>query len=175
MNPSYHDLADHTETIQITFDPVVVSYRELLEIFWQAHNATMQPYSRQYMSAIFYHGEEQQQIALESSLAEGARKAREVFTEIIPAPTFWPAEDYHQKYYLQGYPKLFGELSAIYPDMADLAASTAAARVNGYLGGYGEPGQFAYELPRLGLSASAQERLAEIAENKNPGLCPVPG
>lgn len=57
-NPTYYSLGDHSETIQIDYDPTQISYGQLLEVFWNSHNPTYEPWSRQYMSIIFYHSED---------------------------------------------------------------------------------------------------------------------
>ena len=62
-NPTYHDLGDHTETVQIDYDPTRVSYDKLLEIFWKSHNPRYQSRSRQYMIAVFYQDAEQKKRA----------------------------------------------------------------------------------------------------------------
>jgi peptide-methionine (S)-S-oxide reductase len=136
VNPTYHALGDHSEAVEVDYDPSVVSYAELLEIFWKSHNPAAGSWSTQYRAAIFHHGEEQKRLAIES------KKAREtglgkVYTEILPAATFYRAEDYHQKYYLRQRPDLLRELRDIYPGDKDLVDSTEAARVNGYLAGNG--------------------------------------
>jgi peptide-methionine (S)-S-oxide reductase len=135
-NPTYHNLGDHTETIQIDYDPTVISYEQLLEIYWDSHNPTSQPWSRQYMSIIFYHNSEQRELAMETKQHEEDSLGHQVYTEIIPFTEFYLAEDYHQKYYLQQKPELMEELSAIYPNFADIIDSTAVARINGYVGGH---------------------------------------
>jgi methionine-S-sulfoxide reductase len=134
-NPTYRALGDHAESIEIDYDPAVVSYRELLEIFWKSHDPGSRPWSRQYMAAIFYHNEEQKKLALESREREAARTHGKIYTEISPAARFYPAEDYHQKYYLRQRPELVGELGTIYPGET-FVDSTAAARANGYLAGH---------------------------------------
>jgi peptide-methionine (S)-S-oxide reductase len=135
-NPTYHNLGDHTETIQIDYDPTQISYEQLLDIYWDSHNPTVQPWSRQYMSIVFYHGSEQRELAMERKQREEASSGRRVYTEVIPFSKFHLAEDYHQKYYLQQVPELMEELAAIYPNFADFIDSTAAARINGYVGGH---------------------------------------
>ncbi len=132
-NPTYHALGDHAESIEIDYDPAVISYGELLEIFWKSHDPGSNPWSRQYMSAIFYHNEEQEKLAVESMKREEARTHRKIYTEISPAARFYPAEDYHQKYYLRQRPELIRELMTIYPSEEDFLNSTVAARLNGYL------------------------------------------
>jgi peptide-methionine (S)-S-oxide reductase len=135
-SPTYHNLGDHTETIQIDYDPTLVSYEQLLEIYWDSHNPTGQPWSRQYMSIIFYHNSEQRELAVESKQRAEANSDRQLYTEIIPFSEFHLAEDYHQKYYLQQVPELMKELVAIYPNFSDFTESTAVARINGYVGGH---------------------------------------
>lgn len=133
-SPTYHGLGDHSEAIEIEFDPSVVSYSDLLEIFWESHNPGNPPWSRQYRSAIFYHSAEQKRLAFESRKVWEATNGK-VYTEIQPATTFYRAEDYHQKYYLRQRTDLLKELRKIYPSDKDLVDSTAAARINGYLAG----------------------------------------
>ena len=100
-----------------------------------------------------------------------------VDTEILPAGPFTLAEGYHQKYYLRQRPDLLAEFAAIYPTPEGLAGSTAAARVNGYLAGYGAPADLKNELDGLGLSPNSRQKLAELvggaAKQSGPG-CPAP-
>lgn len=159
QNPTYHSLGDHTETIQVDYDPTRLSYVELLEIFWRSHDPTSRPWSRQYKAAVFYHSEAQRVAAQTSREREAVRRGRKLSTEILPATAFALAEDYHQKYHLQQDPVLLREFRAIYPDLRPFADSTAAARVNGYLGGHGKAADLEAEIGRLGLSPPAQEHL----------------
>jgi peptide-methionine (S)-S-oxide reductase len=167
-SPTYHDLGDHTETIQIDFDPTVISYAELLDVFWSSHNPAMPPFSRQYMSIIFYHNEEQRRLAVETKEREAARLGAEILTEIVPASEFTLAEAYHQKYRLRGRSDLMSEFSAIYPDDEDFVASTAAARVNGYVAGYGSCDNLQEEIGILGLSEAAGDRLLKSVCGSGP-------
>ncbi len=107
VNPTYKqvctDTTGHAEVVEVTFDPEVISYRDLLEIFWDNHNPMTLNYQgpdhgTQYRSAIFFHSPEQEADARASLAAAQARFPRPIVTEITPAPTFWPAEDYHQQY-----------------------------------------------------------------------------
>jgi hypothetical protein len=88
-------------------------------------------------------------------------------TELLPAQEFYWAEDYHQKYQLRGQRDLVAELIRIYPDARDLANSTAAARLNGYLGGNGSLQQLETEIDSLGLSDTAQQRLREVVSSNS--------
>jgi peptide-methionine (S)-S-oxide reductase len=176
-DPTYRNIGDHTETLQIDYDPTRVSYEELLEVFWTSHSPRSPSFSRQYADILFYHNEEQKQAALEFKAREAARG--EVYTEIVPAGQFYIAEDYHQKYQLRGKRELLQELQAIYPDPADLTASTAAARINGFLAGHGTLDQLEAEIDSYGLSPSGKEKLLDIL-SKRWGeavyeACPLPG
>ncbi len=106
--PSYRDVCTgrtgHAEVVQVTFDPDVLSYADLLEWFWKLHDPTTKDrqgndVGTQYRSAIFHHSEEQRSTAEASKRAASGASARPIVTEITPASTFWPAEDYHQEYY----------------------------------------------------------------------------
>ncbi len=132
-NPTYHTLGDHTESIEVDYDPSIISYADLLEVFWRSHDAGSRSWSSQYMSAIFYHNEEQKKLAVESMKQEEARTHGKIYTGISPASRFYRAEDYHQKYYLRQRPELIRELKAIYPSDDAFVNSTVAARLNGYL------------------------------------------
>jgi len=163
-DPTYYKLGDHTETIQIDYDPTQVTYEELLAIFWDRHNPTY-PSSIQYKSIIFYHNDEQKKLALETKARVEAELNASVLTEIIPASEFYLAEAYHQKYYLQGVPQFKQEFSAIYPDTNDFIASTSAARVNGYLGGNGTVAALQAEIESFGLSPEASQKLLDIVSS----------
>lgn len=158
-DPTYKRLGDHTESVQTDFDPAAVDYRELLELFWRSHNASRPAWSRQYMSAVFYLDEEQERLASEvkRSLEEAA--GRELRTEILSASRFYLAEDYHQKYILQGDRILGQEFRRMYPEFSDFVDSPAAAKVNGYLYGCGSLEQVRTELSSLGLSAKGADHL----------------
>ena len=120
------------------------------------------PWSRQYASIIFYHNEAQQRLALETGNQLETRLKGKVFTEVIPYTGFYLAEDYHQKYYLRRVPELINQFKAIYPATPDLVASTAAARVNGYIGGNGTLEALQKEIDILGLSPHERQKLLDI-------------
>jgi peptide-methionine (S)-S-oxide reductase len=107
-NPTYRQVCSHTtghaEVVQVTFDPEVVSYAQLLEVFWAMHDPTQvdrqgPDIGEQYRSAIFTQTPEQAVTAVESKARAQAMFSRPIATEIEPLPTFYPAEDYHQRYY----------------------------------------------------------------------------
>lgn len=160
-SPTYHHLGDHIESIQIDFDPTIISLNNLLEMFWANHNPQIKALKRQYASALYYHDDPQQKLIEKSVATKRSNSVDEIFTEVMAAKTFVLAEDYHQKYRLQQNRALFAEFRAIYPDMQELINSTAAARVNGLLGGYGGKTVFEKIQADLGLSPAALELIRE--------------
>lgn len=154
--PTYADISDHTEAVQIEYDPEQTSYAELLELFYKLHSPTYPPGKPQYRSRIFYHDDEQKRLAEEAKARAAERLGATVYTEIMPVGTFTRAEDYHQKYYLRANREISRDLLASYPDPTAFTDSTAAARLNGYLGGNATPDEIRDTLPRLGLTASGQ-------------------
>jgi peptide-methionine (S)-S-oxide reductase len=120
------------------------------------------------MAAVFYHNDEQKKLAEESRRREASKRDKRIQTQILPFTAFYRAEDYHQKYRLRRERNLLQEFERIYPADGDLVDSTAAARVNGYLGGHGTAGDLKTDLNRLGLSAEGGRYLLRIVESKNP-------
>ncbi|MGV8087337.1 MAG: bifunctional methionine sulfoxide reductase B/A protein [Candidatus Woesearchaeota archaeon] len=109
-NPTYKQVStgktEHAESVQVTFDPNIITYEELLDYFWRLHDPTQEDrqgpdVGTQYRSVIFYHDEEQRIIAEDSKKAFDAKKIfnRPAVTQIVPAEQFYPAEEYHQDYY----------------------------------------------------------------------------
>lgn len=153
------------ETVQIDFNPEEISYRQLLDLFWENHSPEYNMASRQYMSAIHCSDERQQEEALKSFREQEIKLGTKLFTEIILLGKFYIAEAYHQKYYLQQVSMLKEELKRSYPDFKGFVDSTAAARVNGYLKGVGSMEQLMQEIDGLGLSDKAKKRLIEIVDS----------
>ncbi len=160
-DPTYHSLGDHSETIQVDFDPLQISYERLLGIFWAAHDPTARSWSRQYKAAVFFHNEAQAVLAIETRDREAAKRKSKIFTEITPFAGFSLAEGYHQKYYLRQKPDLMREFIAMYPKEGDFINSTASARVNGYVGGYGAYESSLAEVSSLGLSPEGSKKLLD--------------
>lgn len=109
-NPTYEevctDRTGHAEVVQVEFDPQVLPYEKLLEMFWNSHDPTQlnrqgPDVGIQYRSVIFFHDKEQEVIAKRSKeqLAKSGRFSNEIITEIKPAQAFYKAEEYHQQYY----------------------------------------------------------------------------
>ena len=117
-NPTYDQVCSgstgHAEVVQVTFDPAVVSFRELLEVFFTIHDPTTlnrqgADIGTQYRSAVFYHSPEQKQVAEQviADLNQEQLWNAPIVTEVMPFTQFYPAEDYHQEYFArnpgQGY------------------------------------------------------------------------
>ena len=111
-NPSYADVSSgrsgHAEVVQVVYDPEKISYQRLLDIFWRnidptTANRQFCDSGSQYRSGVFYHNDNQRQLAEQSKQALIADKpfADQIVTEITAADTFYPAEDYHQDYYIK--------------------------------------------------------------------------
>ena len=107
LNPTYHDVCTdrtgHAEALEITFDPAKISYEKLLDHFWQMHDPTTPnrqgpDFGTQYRSAIFFHTPEQEKAARASREQWQKRLHQPIVTEIVPAATFYRAEEYHQRY-----------------------------------------------------------------------------
>src|SRR5271157_152509 len=109
-NPTYHDVCTgrtgHAEVVQITFDPDVTSFRDILEVFFAIHDPTTlnrqgNDSGTQYRSAIFYHSEEHRTVAEQSKreLGDSGAFAQPIVTEIVPFAEFFPAEAYHQNFF----------------------------------------------------------------------------
>ena len=161
-NPTYHSMGDHSESVELDFDPAVISYEALLTIFWGSHNPTAKPFSRQYMSAVLVRDKHQMAAALAARDRHEERKGQKVYTDIRPFERFYWAEDYHQKYSLRNTPELMREFSAMYPTLEGFVNSTAASRANGFVCGYGSFDLLEQEIELYGLSESAQVELRAI-------------
>jgi peptide-methionine (S)-S-oxide reductase len=159
-NPTYHDLADHTETLQVDFDPARLSYEALLAEFWEAHDPSSPPWSTQYRAAVFTAGPAQAAAAEASKRALGVT----VRTAIEPLDRFWNAEDYHQKYALRRESALLRELAGY--DDAKVRDSTVAARLNAFAYGFGSEADLEREIDRMGLSSAGRDRLRAIVRRR---------
>lgn len=108
-NPTYKDVCTdrtgHAEAVEVEFDQTKISYEKLLDVFWENHDPTQlnrqgPDWGTQYRSAIFYHSREQESAAKASKqeLEKAHRYSKPIVTQIVPATTFYEAEDYHQQY-----------------------------------------------------------------------------
>jgi len=164
INPTYRNMGDHTESLEIEYNPTVISYDEIVDFFWNSHNPTSEPWSKQYMSIAFYHSNLQKEVLLTLKKEQELKKGKKIYTELMEADMFYSAEDYHQKYYLQGVSELMKELLALYPNFNDFVKSTAAAKINGYVAGYGSIENLKLEIDSFGLSNKGQEHLTRLVK-----------
>src|SRR5690242_476023 len=109
QNPTYKDVCTdgtgHAEAVEVEFDPAAIAYDQLLDVFWENHNPTQlnrqgPDWGSQYRSAIFFHSPQQEAAAIASrdKLEKSHRFSKPIVTQIVPAETFYAAEDYHQQY-----------------------------------------------------------------------------
>jgi len=137
-HPTYRQLGDHTETVEIDFDTRYVSLENMLNVFWSNHNPfNINEYKgRQYQSLVLYRGQIQQNViqnVMNMRVEQGKGKPD---TEIAPFNRFYLAEDRHQKYYLKRYPDAIDKLSILFPSAQELTNASLAARLNGLAKGY---------------------------------------
>ncbi|MNS24739.1 Peptide methionine sulfoxide reductase MsrA [compost metagenome] len=162
--PSYREMGDHSEMVQLDFDREILSYEDILRIFWNSHNpVNINDYKgRQYRSLVLYHNE-QQKAKAEQVIREREREGRaKPETEISPYISFYPAEERHQKYYLHRYPNAVEKLSSIYPSHQELLSSTLAARLNGLAKGYTNLAQIKQEIAGWPMRMDHRERLIDL-------------
>lgn len=159
-NPTYHSLGDHSEAIQIDFDPKVIGYPQLVQEALAQGNFGGSSYSRQYRSVIFYHSAAQKEIA------------EKACSSVEPVGTFTRAEDYHQKYYLQQ-SSVVKDFYAMFPDDRSFTDATATMRANAIVGGYLSKQKVEILLPLLGVSQPTGKSLLQLAGQAQPG-CALP-
>ena len=162
-DPSYSAIGDHVETVEVLYDPAIISYPELLRHFWRHHNSRAKPIFRQYASAVFCVKNEQIEIAQKEREAWQGQGEEKVLTAILPAAEFYPAADNHQKYYLQQDEVLLQGL----PEENRLK-TTLAAKLNAVSGRAGDRETLSRELSEFGIDEAARERLFARAVWEKP-------
>ncbi len=156
-------MGDHTEVLQVEFNPEAIPFEEILDVFWGNHNPLrlgIKP--RQYMSILFYHCEEQRVKMLDKKQEWELNLKGVIQTEMTPFTTFYQAEDYHQKYYLKRYKSATETLSILFPSHEEFIQSTLVARLNGFVKGYGTLEGIRREIAEWGLNESDQEALQKL-------------
>ncbi len=152
-------MGNHTETLEVDFDRSVLSFDGVLEEFWRCHNPFAGKRGRQYMTAFFWRDAEQHLLVDQHVARLEAERGTPVTTTLLAFERFHLAEAYHQKYMLRRHAAFEAPLLEVYPKLADFVNSTAAARLNGYLAGYGSREAVAQDLPLLGLAEGARAKL----------------
>lgn len=161
-NPTYRQMGDHTETIEVDFDPSLISYEEILRHFWRGHYPNRDAYrGRQYISLLHFHGETQK-AAVEKIKGEmEAELGFFIETEIAPFEGFTLAEERHQKYYLKRYPGALDQLEDMAPERSILTDSIFAARLNGFVKGFGNREALLEEISGWPIPPEAREQLKQ--------------
>ena len=168
--PTYHDLGEHTEAVQVEFDPKTISYKQLLGIFWDSHDECGRVWSSQYKAILWTHGKAQAEVARQSAAAQAKARGKKLTTLVAAAPRFWIAEDYHQKYNARRYGALITVLLGSTHSESEVRESTAIARVNGWISGHGTKEQILSESKALVFSAAAREELALALGRRAPAF-----
>ena len=160
--PTYKTIGDHTETIEIDYDPGIISYEDILYHFWRNHYPNRDQYKgQQYVSSLRYRCYQQRRI-IELVKGEMEKELGEsIETEITPLEHFTLAEDRHQKYYLKRYPNILEKLHSLYPSEESLIDSTFAARLNGFVKGFGTRDQIVTEIEGWPLQENARQQLIQ--------------
>mmetsp|Transcript_25223 Transcript_25223/g.32905 ORF Transcript_25223/g.32905 Transcript_25223/m.32905 type:complete len:283 (-) Transcript_25223:653-1501(-) len=150
-SPTYQNMGDHTESVQLVFRPSEISYEELLEIFWANHSPILHSGKKQYQCFAFPHTDSQLQAALTSLEHQKSIHKKEIFTRVEKYSSFTDAEPHHQKRRLNNKVEIM-EFLGVAKESSELKTSYLACRLNGYLGGYGNIEDFSDEVLRYGLS-----------------------
>ncbi|PIC57189.1 peptide-methionine (S)-S-oxide reductase [Sporosarcina sp. P12(2017)] len=160
--PTYKTIEDHTETVEIDYDPTSISYEEILLHFWRNHYPNRDQYrGQQYVSSLRFHNQQQKRI-IDLVKSEMEKELGEpIETEITPVGHFTLAEDRHQKYYLKRYPNVLDKLYWLYPSEESLINSTFAARLNGFVKGFGTRDQIVTEIESWPLPENARQQLIQ--------------
>jgi hypothetical protein len=153
-------MGDHTESVEVDFDPSVISYKELLGHALAQGSFGGRAYSKQYRSVVFYHSAEQKAAAQALGI-----------NELEPFRLFTRAEDYHQKYYLQQSP-LAKDFYAMFPGSKAFTDSTAVTRANAIVGGHVPKAMIQSMLPSLGVGEAAAQKLLKL-DGRTP-TCALP-
>lgn len=162
-HPTYREMGDHTECVQLEFDPAVITFEELAAIFWEKHQpVNINGYKgRQYQSLLIYENESQRE-AIDRVLLNRERSGLgRPETDIVPDTIFYAAEERHQKYYLKRYPQAVEALALLYPTHSELNNSTIAARLNGLAKGFTNMERIKLELETWRIDDPARRGLLE--------------
>lgn len=160
-DPTYRELGDHTEMVEIDFDPQSLRLETILDVFWNGHNPeNINDYKgRQYQSLVLYRDEAQHRVIQELMEARKEQGNGTPGTEVVPFAGFYVAEDRHQKYYLKRYPDAIDKLSPLYPTHEELVNATLTARLNGLAKGFTNLARIVQEIQAWPIS---QEEQAEL-------------
>lgn len=128
-------MGDHTEVVQVDFDPAETRFEDLLNFFDRIHNPSRQKPKRQYWNAVFYHHDDQEELVRSHYQQHPDLDPQSIETSILPVRSFTQAEDYHQKYYIQQQGSLFQQLLEHFPDFQAFVDDPLVAQINAFLAG----------------------------------------
>ena len=165
--PTYRQMGDHTETVQIDFDPSIFSFERMIRTFWAHHTSTHRVTykERQYMSILFYHNQEQKRTINKVKKELEAERKETIETEIQPFTAFTLAEPRHQKYHLKRFKKAADMLTRSFPSEACFMNSTVIARLNGFVKEYSTLQTIIEEMMLWDMSDSEQDELVQMIRN----------
>ena len=161
-SPTYRKMGDHTESIEVDYNPDIIGLDELLEVFWRNHYPNRDEYKgRQYISLLFYHSDDERETIGRVKEGMEQKLGEKIETEIHPVTNFTKAEIRHQKYYLKRYPGLMEQLNHLYPEEELLDDSTFAARLNGFVKGFGTKDELLKEIRSWPMERSFNDILEQ--------------
>lgn len=162
--PTYREMGDHSETLQVDYDPARISFRQIIAAFWDNHKpGNINGYKgRQYQSLLFYADEEQEE-DIKLVLREMQESGRALpDTEIVPFTQFHLAEERHQKYYLKRYPHAIETLMPLFASHEEFNDSTIAARLNGLAKGYTSMERIKGDIATWKMKPEERDRLIQL-------------
>ena len=166
LDPTYRKMGDHSETVNMFFDPTVISYEQLVRLFWENHDATKDRFykERQYISILFYQNETQYKMAKEIHSEYEKAQGKEIQTEFQSFNHFYTAEDHHQKYFLRRFKGATESIKNLFPDEPSFIQSTIAARLNGFVRERGKLPDIKEEITHWGLDQANTELVLETID-----------
>lgn len=161
--PTRKNMLDHTETVQLEYDPKTIAYQQLVRHFFQSHNPNRKPYrDREYISLILYHNERQKELAEKGKLQREEIVGSFLQTEISSYKDFTMAEDRQQKWHIKRNKKALEQLKQLFPKEECLMHSTIAARMNGLAKGFGSREVVKKEIENRNIDEKSKEELMTI-------------
>lgn len=160
--PSYDNLGDYVEVLEVDYNPEVISYGDLVELYFEYYDATARPISLRVKPIIYYRNESEMTIATKIKKQQEAASDKGLFVVIQALDTFYLAEPKHQLSYLKQEISLFEELRMIYETDEALLLSTLTSKLNGLIIGYGDEETLEKVLSQSSLSEASQNRMRDI-------------
>lgn len=162
--PTHKQMGDHTETVQVDFNPDIVSYSDILYHFWHNHNPNRKKYrDREYISLVLYHDEQQKKVAWQTKRQLEEVRKEKMQTEISPYKRFTQAIERQQKWHIKRIPQAEEVLKSIYSSEKQFIDSVLVARLNSLAKGYGSIESVHQEISEEDVET--QEKLQDIIDN----------